>query len=182
MKRALSIVLLIIFLFNLVGYYGVHWVSLQYYHTETLRKLNANDYAGFETVMLRIPLTVPYPAASQDYERIDGAFEHQGGQYKLVKQKLENDTLYTLCIRDRLEEQLQNSLQDFIKLSHDHPATSKTLKLLNSFCKDFQSAYQPDLSGTVGWWLLLTYLPADCALQSGTHAPCTPPPRLYSLA
>jgi hypothetical protein len=176
MRRALSIVLLFIFLFNLVGYYGVHWLLLQHHHSETQRKLDANDYMEFEAVTLRIPLTVPYPMAQPGYERVDGAFEHQGEHYKLVKQKLENDTLYIVCIRDVQEKQLQNSLHDFIRISSDHHSTSQTLKLLNSFCKDFHAATQPVLTGTTGWSLALITPSVNHSPVAGVHIAYAPPP------
>ena len=34
------------------------------------------------------------------YERVNGEFEHNGEFFKLVKQKLENDTLNIVCIKD----------------------------------------------------------------------------------
>jgi len=177
MKRALPIVLLIIFLFNQVGYYGVHWLALQHHQTKTLLKLDNNDVAGFETTTLRIPLNVPYPTATPEYERIEGSFEHHGEHYKLVRQKLENDTLYVVCIRDVNEERLQNSLHDFIKLSHDNTASSKTLKLLSSFCKDFHHTYEPGLQPASGWSLALCHLHTSSALQPGTRTIHAPPPR-----
>jgi hypothetical protein len=178
MKQALSIVLLFIFLFNLVGYYGIHWLLLRHHHTETLRKLDANDFTEFETVTLRVPLTVPYPMAQPGYERVNGAFEYQGQHYKLVQQKLENDTLYVVCIRDAHETRLQNSLNDFIKTSSENPSTSQTLKLLNSFCKDFHATVQPVLTGTQGWSLVLNTTSTSHSLTTFTPPAYTPPPRL----
>jgi hypothetical protein len=177
MKRALPLVLLVIFLFNQVGYYGVHWLTLQHHRSEILRKLDNNEVDGFRTVTLKIPLAVPYPAATPEYERIKGAFEHHGERYKLVQQKLENDTLYIVCIRDVNEERLQHAMNDFVKLSHDNTTDSKTFKLLNSFCKDFHHTYQPGLQHASGWSLALTHLYTSSALRSGRRTICVPPPR-----
>ena len=177
MNRVLPIVLLTIFLFNQVGYYGIHWLALQHHESEISQKLDNNDVAGLETTTLRIPLSVPYPSAVPDYERIEGAFEHQGQHYKLVQQKLQNDTLYVVCLRDVNEERLQLALHDFIKLSHSSATDSKTVKLLASFCKDFHHTHQPALLHASGWALALTQRYKSYALQQGIRTICAPPPR-----
>lgn len=181
MKRALPFVLLVIFLFNQVGYYGVHWLTLRHHQSETLRKLDNNEVDGFRTVTLKIPLAVPYPAARSEYERIKGAFEHRGERYKLVQQKLENDTLYIVCIRDVNEERLQHALNDFVKLSHDNTTDSKSFKLLNSFCKDFHHTHQPGLLHASGWSLALTHLYTFSALRSSLRTIFVPPPKLVCI-
>jgi len=177
MKRALSIVLLIIFLFNQAGYYGIHWIALQHHQSEILTRLDNNDVAGLETTTLQIPLNVPYPAAAPEYERIEGAFEYHGGHYKLVRQKLENDTLHVVCIRDVNEERLQHALNDFIKLSHSHTTDTKTLKLINSFCKDFHHTHQTGPQYAAGWSLALTHFHKPYIIQQGVRTICASPPR-----
>jgi hypothetical protein len=50
------------------------------------------DIRKDETILLKIPVAVPYQIDSEGYERVDGEFEHQGEFYRLVKQKYQNDT------------------------------------------------------------------------------------------
>src|SRR5687768_1442080 len=134
--------LLIVFLFNVGGYYIVFWgLRLQADQELTLR-LDANLYEPEETIELKIPVVLPYPVQSQDFQRIDGRFEHEGQFYKLVKQKLENDTLFVVCIRDAETRKLVNTIKDYVKLTQDLPAPSsgkKALSFLSKLVKDFNT-------------------------------------------
>ena len=106
--------------------------ALRYQADQELQKqLDANNYSDGESVVIKIPMTLPYQTTSAAFERINGEFEHQGEFYQLVKQKLENDTLHIVCIKDHRGKQIVTSMVDFTKQSHDLP-TSATLKVLGS--------------------------------------------------
>lgn len=138
MKRSFSILLLLVFLFNVVGYYPVFWGLKYHARMEMTQRLDNENYNAAETVTIKIPLTVPYNTFGQDYERMAGSFEHHGEFFNLVKQKLEKDTLYIVCIKDHKEKQLHAAMTDFIKLSTDLPTSSQqTLKLLSGLIKDY---------------------------------------------
>ena len=138
MKRFFSILLLSVFLFNVVGYYPVFWGLKYRARMEMNQRLDDENYNAEETVTIKIPLTVPYNTFGQDYERMTGSFEHHGEFFNLIKQKLEKDTLYIVCIKDRKEKQLHAAMTDFIKLSTDIPTSSQqTLKLLSGLIKDY---------------------------------------------
>jgi len=179
-KRIFSIVMLFIFLFNGIGYYGLFYLTRQRLHTDIVRKLDAGNYTDSQTVTLKIPFALPYQlSADAGYERVNGDFEYQGEFYKLVKQRLANDTLYIVCIRDTEEKRLNAVVTDFIKINHALPASSKTLKLLQGYSKDFESGCQTEVetnpqlvtdivSTTSGIYIVLA------AISSRT----TPPPEL----
>jgi len=114
---------------------------------EMNQRLDDENYKADETVTIKIPLTVPYNIFGQDYERMTGSFEHHGEFFTLVKQKLEKDTLYIVCIKDHKEKQLHAAMTDFIKLSTDIPTSSQqTLKLLSALIKDYIPTSSPALT------------------------------------
>ncbi|MEO5599502.1 MAG: hypothetical protein ABIR06_01110 [Cyclobacteriaceae bacterium] len=124
MKKVLSILLLAIFLFNVGGYYIVFWglrVKADQLLTE---RLDANEYKSNETIEIKIPVRLPYPIQQQEFERIDGKFEHNGEVFKLVKHKLENDTVYIVCIRDHRIEHLESTLTDYVNASNALPGAA----------------------------------------------------------
>lgn len=142
MKKVLSSLLLVVFLFNVGGYYLVFW-GLRYQADQKLTvRLDANLYDRAETIELRIPLTLPYPIQSEGFRRVDGRFEHSGQFYKLVKQKLENDTLTVVCIRDVQTRDLVNTIRDYVQLTLDLPGTpagKAALNFLGKLAMDFCS-------------------------------------------
>jgi hypothetical protein len=145
-RRTLSLFLLAIFLFNVVGYYGIFWLARERSNAAIAYRIDSDQYTSAETITIKFPLTLPYPSNSKDYERVHGSFEHQGEFYKLVKQKLEEDTLYIVCIRDHQEKKLVNAMADYTRAANDIPANSKTLKLVGGFAKDFESTHSIEIN------------------------------------
>jgi hypothetical protein len=127
-----------VFLFALIGYYGVFWILSEKAHVELTKRLDNDLYNSEEAVTIKFPLNLAYPIHATEFERINGSFEHQGEFYKLVKQKLENDTLYIICIKDLEKKELNTFFSSFTKASHDQPVNSSAFKLLCSYSKDFE--------------------------------------------
>ena len=178
MKRIFSIFMVFIFLFNGIGYYGLIYLTRKHLQADMLTRLDAGNYTDSQTVTLKIPLSLPYQLnANADYERVNGSFRYQEEFYKLVKQKLSGDTLYIVCLRDYKEKHLNTVVTDFIKITHALPASSKALKLLHFFVKDFEAS-----AGTA--MEINTRLILSSALQTGRpyvvltadYAKVTPPP------
>ena len=81
-----------------------------------------------------------------------GKFEHQGEYYKLIKQKLEGDTLYILCIKDNKEKHLNNKMIEFGNLSNDLPMQSKqSQNLLSKLLKEYEPLHQLVFITEEGW-------------------------------
>lgn len=139
MKRALSILLLLVFLFNVGGYYIVFWGLRFQMDQQLTSRLDANSYDPEATIELKIPLALPYPVQSNGFQRVDGRFERNGEFFRLVKQKLEGDTLYIVCIRDRATRELVNTMTDYIRLTQGVRASDtgqKALTYLGNVIKD----------------------------------------------
>ncbi|HTF18999.1 MAG TPA: hypothetical protein VK658_13050 [Chryseolinea sp.] len=152
MRRTLAISLLAVFLFQLVGYYFVYLGFSVRANKELISRLDAHDYSADETLTLKIPFTLPYWMNAETFERVDGDFEYQGQFYKLVKQKLSNDTLYVVCIKNTGEKKLFDALSNYIKLANDLPATSKqALKLWGSIVKDYLPNESIGIAQSNGW-------------------------------
>jgi hypothetical protein len=152
LKRLVSILLLLIFLFNVGGYYLV-FIGLHHRSDRLLsKKIEQNKYDAEETIELKIPVSLPYPLQQNGFERVDGKFEHQGTFYKLIKQKLENDTIYVVCIRDVASKNIANTLKDYVARTNDLPANSKnSLNSLGKFLKDFESLETDLIQHESGW-------------------------------
>jgi hypothetical protein len=152
------------------------------YHakTEISQRLDAELYSESEMITFKIPLAVPYGVDSKDYERINGEFEHNGEFYKLVKQKLLNDTLYVVCLNNQTEKRLVTDMTNFIKLSTDLPTSSKDhSKVLTNLLKEYVSQSSIELISQKDWSLSCTFFsqPSDRLLETDFSI-LSPPPRL----
>jgi hypothetical protein len=128
----------VIFLFNVGGYHFVFWALRSQAKRDLLVKLDAEAYSSQEVVVLTVPISLPYPIHDPNYQRADGEVEHNGEFYLLVKQKVENDTLYMVCIKDHGQRHIQRTMNDYTKLSNNLPANTKhAMDLLGKMFKDF---------------------------------------------
>lgn len=101
-------------------------------------RLDNKQYSEQETVTLKVPMAVPYHTDANQFQRVDGEIEYKGEYYRLVKQKLQKDTLYIVCIKDQDSKRINQALADYVKTFTDKPANTKqSSKLLTSFIKDF---------------------------------------------
>lgn len=114
------------------------WILKIQADNELTNRLDNQEYEAEETVLLKIPVTLPYPIQTRGFERVDGSFQHQGQFYKLVKHKLERDTLYVVCILDHETRQLVQTMDDYTELTQSFPTTNqKTWNFLSKLIKDF---------------------------------------------
>lgn len=116
----------------------VFWVLRIHTDQRINHRLDANQYDPDETIELKVPVALPYPIYSQDFQRVDGRFEHEGEFFKLVKHKLHNDTLYIVCIRDHQTRELVKTMDDYLELTQGVPARDhKPWNFLTKLIKDF---------------------------------------------
>ena len=179
MKKAVSTILLMVFLFNVGGYYIIFWGLRHHHNSQFSAKLDANLYSEEETVEIKIPITLPYPHPQRGFERVSGKFEHNGEHYKLVKQQLRNDTLYVICIRDVQEKILVETMEEYANLSNDMPSNSdKDITLLGKLLKDFETLEEPGILETEGWCASLSFSPGDFHLVTQGKTILSPPPKV----
>jgi len=123
-KKIVSILLIFLLLFNALGFYGL-FIGLRYKSKlDLVRRLDKQQYSEDETITLKIPISIPYQMGTE-YERIDGEIEHHGEFYRMVKQKLESDTLYIVCIKDHESKRIKQALTDYVKTFTDEPVDAK---------------------------------------------------------
>ncbi len=179
MKRAASILLIILFLFNVGGYYIV-FMGFRHHANQVLNaRLDAGQYSTEETIELKIPVTLPYPLQQQGFQRVDGKFEHEGQFYKLVKQKIDNDTLYIICIRNVEEKNLVNAFKKFVTLTIDVPSTSRNAStLLAKFLTEFETNAENPVVSVQGWASSISFPVGDPNVISRSHPVLSPPPKV----
>lgn len=153
MKKAFAIFFLSLFLFYTGGYYLV-FVALKHQSNKKLVQLfDSGDYAEEETLTIKIPITLPYPVYANGFERVNGEFEYKGEFFKLIKHKLDGDTLHIVCFKDVKAKSISTALADFAKLSNDIPLSSKSpISIIGKMIKDYEPLPKLDLAHLdTGW-------------------------------
>ena len=162
-RRSACILFLILMVLNTIGYYSFLVLVKEQMGSRLSRKIAAGAPEPGGDMILKIPLTVPYPTGSEEYEAAEGEFSYEGAVYTVLKQRHYNDTLYVVCIHDYKATQVAHQIND---LSHafagkgDHPGTG--LKLIDSLSKYYCFTQHTILSLSAGWSL-------DCTLSKPSH-------------
>jgi len=103
-----------------------------------LHRLDADAYSSEEVVVLTVPVSLPYPVHDEGYQRASGELEYHGEYYQLVKQKIENDTLFMVCVKDQHQKRLDRTMNEYTNLTNNLPSSAKhTMDLMGKLFKDF---------------------------------------------
>jgi hypothetical protein len=166
----------LIFLFNVVGYYGFY-LGLRYHANQDLKqRLDAESYQDEDMITVKTPFALPYQMDGKGYERIDGEFENNGRIYKLVKHKVERDTLYIVYINDTRETDLFKTFVDYVQANTDIPVSKTTLKFFETFSKDYVPTSSLIHRASGGWCLNTTFPQLAYSLADLPSPVYSPPP------
>jgi hypothetical protein len=176
-KKITSICLLVLLLLNVMGYYGV-FMGLRYKNTlDVAIQLDADDYDESEVIVIKVPLSVPY-MENTDFERVSGEIEHKGEFYNLVKQKLSNDTLFVVCVKNQQRKHIEKALEDYVKTFTDKASEpGHQAKLVPSFIKDFLPTEILIESSIAGWSTSISFGQIDSAPLYPDPTTTSPPPK-----
>lgn len=138
-------------MFNSLGYYGL-FLGLRYQNdVEMMQKLDQSEYSESDMVTIKIPIAIPYATDSQDFERIDGMFEHKGEFYRLVKQRLLRDTLHVVCVKDYELAYINNAWESYVKTFTDNHSDKSSAASFHTLIKDYLPRAFSILRDSLGW-------------------------------
>ena len=160
-----------------MGFYGL-LVGLSFKAKHDISKRLENDqYREEETITLKVPLSIPYYPGSGEYVRDVGEIQHEGEFYRLVKQKLDHDTLYIVCIRDHKSKHIKQALADYVKTFTDKPVSKSKSKAQLTFIKDYLPSLFSLSDGTDGWNRTLAWCFGSIFYQESSIPIIGPPPK-----
>jgi hypothetical protein len=135
-----------------MGYYGV-FMGLKYKNDkDMILQLDAENYSESEEITIKVPISIPYATDSKSFERVNGNFKYNGELYRLVKQKLSQDTLYVVCVKDHKNKLIDEAITDFVKTFTDKPVDNHSnSKITISFIKDYIPQTFTLLRQSFGW-------------------------------
>lgn len=118
-KKLAAISLLLLLVFNFIGYRLLFCILEQKANNTIVAKINKEDYNNADLITLTVPLSMPYLTDSKDFERKDGEITLNGRVYHYVKQKISQGNLVLMCLPDEQKTHLQNAKTDFYKLANE---------------------------------------------------------------
>ena len=119
MRKSASIILLLILLFNMVGYRAWFYYAEQKADMAMEGRLDKAQYNENELVTLSIPLRNPYQLEQKSFERVNGEISFEGKIFKYVKRRITDGNLVILCIPDNHKMILKNAKSAFGNQAND---------------------------------------------------------------
>lgn len=142
LKKIAAILLLILFVFNSVGYrLYISYVKDKEDMAFTAT-LDRGNYTDDELITVKIPINLPYQTNWKNFERIDGEITMPNGDvYKYVKRKIYNDTMILLCIQHDVKTRLEQKANEFFGKTNDLPGneTNKKADALKQIISDYEA-------------------------------------------
>jgi hypothetical protein len=176
MKKIVSTCLVVLLLLNVMGYYVV-FMGMKYKNSvQIAERLDTNNYREAETITIKFPLSIPY-FGDTGFERVSGEIEHQGEYFQLVKQKLEKDTLYIVCIKDVKRKHIQKALTAYVKTFSGKAAESTNAKTIPNFIKDYVSTSFNLGAFATGWSATVVYYFVPVSFSNPYSTNTAPPPK-----
>jgi hypothetical protein len=150
LKKLIAIVLLIVLLFNIVGYKFV----ANYFELKATRDLQSlldqNNYSDADLISFKFQSSLPYHLNSKEFESMNGNIDINGVNYQYVKKRFYNDSLEILCIPNIVNSSIKNTQNDFAKQFIENTNSSQTKKspynqLVKTSLSDFTIEHHFDI-------------------------------------
>ncbi len=132
--------------FNIIGY-RFAFTYLESKSTQNLNaKIDANTFDEANLIEIQIPLNMPY-YSDKDYEVAYGETEINGEKYQYVKRKVNNNTLYLLCLPNKEKTNLVAIKNNIEKNNVDIDKNKSNQKSpLHSITKLVQAEFLQDIN------------------------------------
>jgi len=141
------------------------------------QKLKRDNFINGQTATLKIPVSLPYQLHPRGYKKAEGTFEYNGQFFNIIKQKIENDTLYVVYIENQDKSALSRSMTNYERAVNNWPQSSgKAYQLLNTFIKDYNTCSTTNIVGSLGWCISNPYFSNDFSPLTAEIRPGNPPP------
>lgn len=178
LKKLLAYIVLILFTYNLAGYYVVFkgWqkgirsqIKEQIRHDSKLSDIEVLTFSKADLKQKRIAL---------EWEKED-EFRFNGNMYDVVSRNESSDSITFTCINDRKEKKLIDQFQAFVNQQHNNVPSkhSNPFKILENLVKDYctqQAILQNCKEG------IIIYKPELNVYLPNTYIEVlSPPPRMF---
>jgi hypothetical protein len=138
LRKLLSIFLLLILLFNIVGYRAWFYYAEKFSDATLESRLDKNQFQENDLVTLSIPLNNPYQVDQSGFERSGGEINIQGESFTIVERKLSGGKLQLHCIPNVHKSILKKAKTEYGNDAND----------LSNNAKGSRSGSQKNFSGS----------------------------------
>jgi len=125
LRKSAAVILLLILLFNIIGYRVWFYYAEQKADMAMESRLDKDQYDVNDLISITVPLDNPYQLEQRNFQRVDGEFNFQGKNFKYVKRKVSDGNLILLCIPDARKMVLKKAKAEYGNAANDLNGNSK---------------------------------------------------------
>jgi hypothetical protein len=151
MRKSASIILLLILLFNMIGYRAWFYYAEKKADASMEARIDKDQYDENDLVTLQIPLYSPYQLEQKTFERTNGEVNINGKTFKYVKRKVSDGNLILLCLADNHKTVLKNAKSEFGNGVNDLAGSGKSSSR-SGLQKNFGGNDYINQYGSMGVW------------------------------
>lgn len=161
MKKAFSILMCALLLYNIMGFPLVYWIG-EYFAGAESGQVSTGPVVPEELLILKIPIMIPYQTDWQVAEQAEGRLRRGDDFYQIVEQQLLNDTLYVKC---KLDLSAKDRYLDLVSHVDKHvkggvtDGKGKTPHLLKDFLKDYLTFNRKH------WFFVIDWIPTAASFK-----------------
>ncbi len=120
-------------------------------------RIEEGKYDPSQLVEMKVPLLTPYYSSSMMYEQYYGEISLDGNFYSYVKRKVQNDTVYILCLANNDKSEIKKTIIEHLaSLSGAEPGSPLKKAVEKSVRKQAASADYFQLEDCVDLQIVLT--------------------------
>ncbi|MCF2486741.1 hypothetical protein [Dyadobacter sp. CY347] len=142
MRRILSILLLGLLLYNMVGY-SIVYLSEETHTISARGKDLVQQSENSLDIVIKVPVAVPYQTNWDAPEQVEGQLLHEGQYYQMKSRQLINDTMYVHCEYDQTAREkfsdLASKINDQVTGNASDQRKDQHSNILKNFVKEYMS-------------------------------------------
>ena len=161
MRKTAAILLLMLIVFNTIGYKLWFNYAMQKADIALEASLDKNNFNQKDLFTLKIPLNLPYQNIGASFERIDGEITVNGESYKYVQRKVQNDTLYLQCIKHTEKIKLEQKSNDYFGKINDIAGNADAKKMPGKNSGLLKFSMSDFITNEIITCTHISYLPVD---------------------
>ncbi|MHB1921865.1 MAG: hypothetical protein ACYCOO_06465 [Chitinophagaceae bacterium] len=125
-------------LFNAYGFYLIFITLSQQANSRLEAQLDQGKYPRVQTLVIKVPLYLPYQSDQKTYHRVDGELFIRGQYYNAVEHRIFRDTMYTVYVLNAVKTHLYQKVDGlFSSITQQPVSCNPSLSFWSSLVKDY---------------------------------------------
>jgi hypothetical protein len=125
LKKTIAILLLSAYFLSLGGYELIFKYFIHQSDVQIVKQMYDNKFNTKKLIEIKVPVNMPTIQDWTEYENISGQIQLNGGYYNYTRLKMTRDTMYLVCLPNKIKAELVKANVIVAKNINDVPLSKK---------------------------------------------------------